>query len=69
MTIDKTGTAPGLSGTQEALAPELNMKCPKCPSISAIEMHIKGIPAGSRMYQCTKCHATRVIAVGGHIEI
>lgn len=70
MPIDQTGTAPGLTPSVEE-APKLNMRCKAqgCNSMQVTEMKVPGIPAGTRLYQCCKCHRVTSVAVGGAFEL
>ena len=71
MPIDPAGTAPGITPKVEE-PPVHNMRCksyPQCDSMTAIEMKHPGLPAGSRMYQCTKCKRSWGIPVGGSVEL
>lgn len=64
MSVDPTGTTPGLASQPEVK--ELNMKCkdPKCDSITAEEMKI-GAQPGTHIYRCTKCGNTHRVTLGG----
>ena len=64
MSVDPTGTTPGLAAKPEVK--ELNMKCknPKCDSITATELKI-GAQPGTHVYRCTKCGHTHRVALGG----
>jgi hypothetical protein len=48
----------------------VNLKCrnPKCDSLTAIEIEIKG-GNGQRLYQCTVCGHPLAINVGGSFNI
>jgi hypothetical protein len=72
MSIDPTGTTPGLAPGAQAQPKVLNMKCqdPNCTSIEATEIQLgevsRGAPMPSqRVYRCVKCGRTHSITVGG----
>lgn len=69
MPVDPTSTTPGLPPAQEELQ-TVHMKCknPNCDSITAHAMQTQG-NSSVRMYRCTKCHATKVISVGGSVDL
>ena len=68
MPIDPTGTSP--QAVPQAPQPEeVNIKCKKCDSVTALIMNYPGMGSGQRMYRCTKCHHTWALNVGGHLDI
>ena len=71
MPIDPASTTPGLPPSQETLE-TVHMKCknPNCDSITAFVVKIPGQTSNSvRLYRCTKCHASKVVNVGGGIDL
>lgn len=64
-----------MNGTGRGVTPELgektiNMKChnPKCSSITAVELKIPKGGNSNRLYQCTRCHFTWSVSVGGNFS-
>lgn len=69
MSFDPKGTSPGLAPTGPKLK-TVNLKCPKCDSIEALEMPIEVAPhIGQRLYTCAKCGHPQALRVGGPLEI
>lgn len=70
MSIDHTGTAPGLKEAAEEEVPKLHMRCKNsnCDSILAIEIKA-GAMVGHHLYQCVRCRMTWGVATGGAIEL
>jgi hypothetical protein len=75
MSIDPTGTSPGLIPGAQAEPKTLNMKCvdERCGSMEATEIQlgekVRGAPAPSqRVYRCVKCGRTRSLTVGGNVD-
>lgn len=67
MPIDPKGTTP--QAVPPTVQPEeVNMKCKKCDSTTAIEVKYPG-QGGRRMYRCTKCPFTWGINVGGFVDV
>ena len=71
MSIDPKGTKPGLA-PQAPKQKIVNLKCRNqdCASIEAIEIPVDtqggpGVAPSRRMYQCTECHQTWGLPVGG----
>ncbi len=71
MTIDSTGTKPGLPAPQtEATEKKVFMRCKRdtCDSIEAIEVPYPA-DAPIRMYRCAKCHNPHTVQRGGSFNI
>lgn len=71
MSIDPKGVTPGLA--QTTTAPEtVNLKCKKCPSITATIV-ATGDDASSmnhnRWYKCAECGYSWALNVGGFVNL
>ena len=68
MTIDPTGTKPGLKAPEPQEEVKLLKRCknPNCDSMSVVEIKIPG--NSNRMYRCVKCSFTQGINVGGFVD-
>jgi DNA-directed RNA polymerase subunit M/transcription elongation factor TFIIS len=73
MSIDSTGTTPGLAPGVQVQPKTINMKCrdPNCTSIEATEIQLvepsRSAPMPSqRVYRCVKCGRPHSVSVGGY---
>ena len=72
MSIDHSGTAPGLVPSAKVQDAKVNMRCKGegCDSMEAVEIKIEGQEhSGQRVYRCVKCSRPASVQVGGHINI
>ena len=72
MSIDTSGTTPGLAPKAEEKPPIVSMRCKgtNCDSMDFNEIKVEGPEhQGLRVYRCCKCGHVQTISVGGAFNL
>ncbi len=72
MSINPSGTTPGLALKAEEKPPIVSMRCKgtNCESMEFNEIKVDGPEhQGLRVYRCVKCGDVRTVAVGGAFNL